>query len=796
MDVEHAAESRREALGLLQNVFPNSSIVELELALSGSGGRVSIALNLLLDGCVSESGGSDCVEVLDVESRARAAEDDAVARAPTPLRTIESASSSSCLSPGAPEQDRLVQLLQQVCPQCPVYIIRRVLHECHNDPDIATERLLNVGIANADSGSSSQSLTAPVLDEPRPAPVVQIHPVGLPVEVKYDDGWYSMKIGPGYRDGKYNLCSDTGGMHVEGVEQGRIKALSLGMRVEVKYDGEWYWAEITSVSQGTFQVLYEEDSSSEYVEFDRIKGQACIERGIRLQAVLPDCDPSHFDKVLERLHGDENAALEDILSDVSYPRRARVADGKSNCNSETPTSADDVAPEGVGAEYWFDPAKRLGERKLAGYTQEARMLLLDEFRELRQPGIVKVFEASKCKYAVAWKKCYEAVSKLLAQQPLDAPFAKLQCPRKPHRSVETLDLKGLRLSRLRKEVEFVRWWRQQGKKEEERQKQQRAYFEECEARGLLLECECCYSEHVPEQTIQCAAGHLFCAGCAKHYVDTQLTGEAGLPKLTCTSTSGCQEQLPRSELARVLPKELLAFFDQRLEKASIEAAILQGTLVNIEKCPFCDFVMEMELSPEENKIFVCQAAGCGKESCRLCKEENHIPLKCQEVEKKSQVGHRLSVEENMTAALIRECPACKGKGIDSRFVKIDGCNKMTCPKCKGWVCYMCNEMIQKQVGYGHFCQHPCDPGKPCSKCSKCTLWSGDHKQLARAEQKRVEQAGLEADEAYRAEHANEEVQGDLLVLEGARGGAKGKAKAKLHVTTRNKKRKAAAALGA
>jgi len=69
----------------------------------------------------------------------------------------------------------------------------------------------------------------------------------------------------------------------------------------------------------------------------------------------------------------------------------------------------------------------------------------------------------------------------------------------------------------------------------------------------------------------------------------------------------------------------------------------------------------------------------------------------------------------MTEARVRECPLCK-----TRFYKIEGCNKMTCPPpCKWLICYICRKDITK-IGYKHFCQAP-----HCShkKCGKCVLFS-------------------------------------------------------------------------
>jgi TRIAD3 protein (E3 ubiquitin-protein ligase RNF216) len=205
-----------------------------------------------------------------------------------------------------------------------------------------------------------------------------------------------------------------------------------------------------------------------------------------------------------------------------------------------------------------------------------------------------------------------------------------------------------------------------------------------------------------------------------------------------------------------------------MQKHCFEKAIINGTVGNLEKCPWCDFAMVMDLPPEENKIFVCQSAACGKHSCRLCKQESHIPLRCEEVEKKVQASFRLSVEEAMSEAFIRECPGCKAKGVSSRFFKGGAdCNKMTCPKCNGWVCYVCGEQIPKKVGYKHFCDHPFDgKQKSCNKCTRCPLWSGSAQDLAKAEKKRILDAGLKVSQEYRSEHQGKEGfdENDLEVL--------------------------------
>ena len=79
--------------------------------------------------------------------------------------------------------------------------------------------------------------------------------------------------------------------------------------------------------------------------------------------------------------------------------------------------------------------------------------------------------------------------------------------------------------------------------------------------------------------------------------------------------------------------------------------------------------------------------------CRLCQEPNHIPLRCNEVEKKSETNMRTFIENRISEAVMRKCHKC-GKN----FVKDIGCNKMTCI-CGATSCYACKK---HNIGYDHF----------------------------------------------------------------------------------------------
>ena len=127
------------------------------------------------------------------------------------------------------------------------------------------------------------------------------------------------------------------------------------------------------------------------------------------------------------------------------------------------------------------------------------------------------------------------------------------------------------------------------------------------------------------------------------------------------------------------------------------------------------------------QVFSCQNPDCGQESCRLCHEVSHIPKRCAEVENDDEVAKRTYIENKMSEALLRKCWKCK-----KPFVKLDGCNRMTC-HCGATMCYLCRA---PDVTYAHFYGQGAQP----SAQAKCILWSNNND----LHQREVNQMGMEA----------------------------------------------------
>lgn len=239
-----------------------------------------------------------------------------------------------------------------------------------------------------------------------------------------------------------------------------------------------------------------------------------------------------------------------------------------------------------------------------------------------------------------------------------------------------------------------------------------------EKAGTTLECQCCYGDFAIEEMVSCRnEGHLFCMDCIRRYAEERVFGLGDLGggggkkspdgdddgvaardtnDLTCMHPDGCTSTFQYELLQKALPPKVMQKYDELQATRAMEIAGVEG----LYRCPKCDF--QALLSPDE-MIFACPVQSCRFESCKLCGEASHIPLKCSEVEKQTETDLRTRVEEAMSQARIRSCPK---QGCGNRFYKVDGCNKMTCPKkgCGTFSCYICRALIPKNVGYQHFCQ--------------------------------------------------------------------------------------------
>lgn len=239
--------------------------------------------------------------------------------------------------------------------------------------------------------------------------------------------------------------------------------------------------------------------------------------------------------------------------------------------------------------------------------------------------------------------------------------------------------------------------------------------------GTLLTCDCCCDEEIlDDEMIECTNQHKFCQTCVRNYVENGfiLNGQCFF---TCLNPN-CQYEYSAALIGRLLPPTLFSRLLTKIQQEELRRA----NIPNFEQCKFCTFGTIID-DPNE-RVFRCLNQECLKETCRTCGEPNHIPLRCDEVEKKDELDMRTFIENRVSEAMIRVCHQCK-----QRFYKTEGCNKMTCA-CGASMCYVCREPIN---GYEHF-----------NNNDRC----GAHTDVIQMHQEEMARAYEEAKRAYIERH--------------------------------------------
>ncbi|XP_077271584.1 uncharacterized protein LOC143902499 isoform X2 [Temnothorax americanus] len=404
-----------------------------------------------------------------------------------------------------------------------------------------------------------------------------------------------------------------------------------------------------------------------------------------LLTIFPDADPVYLRKIAEELHGDHERIKEFVqlkIENPDYPTRTQYLAKKKITEQQKQYTTDFKVQQFL--EIFPDPFSYFeNDKRNCQFNPHAIDFLKYYFSKLRVNTLVKTYS-----------KYTNNLS--LTAKALEALNPDMKTKRHSNKMVLTENIPFLQ------ECAFIQHKAELRKYLDEMKAKEEQEFNELKAKGQLFECQCCYdNECMPSKCSTCEEGHIFCNSCIVRSTDVVL-GD-GNTRVDCLLKCGCE--FPISVLQRVLPPTKFSILLCKRQEAEVIAAGVEGLV----SCPFCHFA---SIPPPEDKIFKCLNPECMKESCRLCKELNHIPLKCNE--KKTESARKF-LEEKMTEALVRKCYCCS-----RMFFKEEGCNKMTCV-CGAQMCYICDKPV---TDYKHF------QGQGAERSNLCPLWSDDRRMNA------------------------------------------------------------------
>lgn len=227
-------------------------------------------------------------------------------------------------------------------------------------------------------------------------------------------------------------------------------------------------------------------------------------------------------------------------------------------------------------------------------------------------------------------------------------------------------------------------------------------------------CDVCFAEKPGSLCIKFhGCNHVFCNQCAKDYFTMQI--QSGASKALNCLASKCESQANPSQVKCLVTPDLYEKYEKFLLQSTLDS------MSDIAYCPRPNCQSPVLLETDQT-LGLCPQ--CSLSFCVFCKKTYHgvspCSIKNKEFKKLQEQYLSASSEEktklekmygkqklkNVFEELVsnewlkansKKCPNCSF-GIE----KIDGCNKMTCSRCRSHFCWLCSSSLPQGNPYLHF----------------------------------------------------------------------------------------------
>lgn len=193
--------------------------------------------------------------------------------------------------------------------------------------------------------------------------------------------------------------------------------------------------------------------------------------------------------------------------------------------------------------------------------------------------------------------------------------------------------------------------------------------------------------------------HKLCLDCGEAYLLSKLNENFEEKKyvhtITCSGTFNGQK---RNSCKKELDVTQLKIPDS-IESIHILIAKITAFTMPGATCCLSGVCNNVILVPEGIDIINCDA--CQLTWCRKCNvSPYHTKMSCNQY----KIMNDNSTEGQYIKKMIEEGKIKLCKGCNHAIERNQGCNKMTCSKCKTTMCWICSE---SGIDYSHFSSGPC-----------------------------------------------------------------------------------------
>ncbi|GAX23832.1 ariadne-1 [Fistulifera solaris] len=197
-------------------------------------------------------------------------------------------------------------------------------------------------------------------------------------------------------------------------------------------------------------------------------------------------------------------------------------------------------------------------------------------------------------------------------------------------------------------------------------------------------CPICMEDASPTSPLKAMpCGHAFCGDCWTDFA-VNLVQHEGRASSTCPH-AGCPEVVTQDEIQPALEQSHPNLWN-KYQQFQLKAFVEANTLTRWCPGPGCERIAwAPTASAMDAAIGLAHCDHCDTRFCMMCgHNEPHRPVPCRSL----QVWHDKCRDESETANWIlantKECPSCV-----TRIEKNNGCNHMTCQKCRHEFCWIC-----------------------------------------------------------------------------------------------------------
>jgi len=218
--------------------------------------------------------------------------------------------------------------------------------------------------------------------------------------------------------------------------------------------------------------------------------------------------------------------------------------------------------------------------------------------------------------------------------------------------------------------------------------------------------------------------HQVCTECLRGHILSMLNdGIAGLECMFDKSEkcSGCYKEYD-------IQNSLLdADTFSKWTETSMNCEIIKLASIcdNYMICPLCcawGCIFDTPPGVGNRHAFYIPCGKCGEQWCTLCKRKSHGSRSCYELHFQENEGQDIQTSvidkmlQDITTRVLTHCCTICG----CTYIKEEGCNLMTCPKCNGMSCYICGMKLymKDNTKYWHFTGHDL-----ADRDANCPLWN-------------------------------------------------------------------------